>query len=165
MEAQLSNKIFELKEKITDGEFKDLMETLQGVYEEKKEKDYVLYEIDYVIPNLTMKHTRIEVKLELKSAIIKLSCKNEFNYQEGEMETEKHFLERIENGKGRIYANYRGAPPQLINNHSPISGYAWCDVCNDNCCDECGESTNPPIDFTCNVDNEYIHIVKYNKLQ
>ena len=165
MEAQLSNKIFEVKDKLTDGEFKDLMDTLQGVYNEKKEKDYALYEIDYVIPKLTMKCTMIEVDLELKSAIIKLSCKDEFNQQQGEMETEKHFLERVERGNGRIYANYMGGAPQLRTNHSTISGYTWCHVCNEECCGECGESTNPPVDFTCHVKNEFIHIVKYNKLE
>jgi hypothetical protein len=164
MEEQLSNKIFELKEKITDREFKDLMETLQGVYKEKKEKEFVLYEIEYIFTQLTMRGRSIETELVKKKAIIKLSCAEDFDYAEGKIETEKHFLNRVESRGGVIFVNNSWSPPPLRNFHQNLNGYCWCEVCSDNCCGECGESNTLPVDFECPVKNSHIFIHSMIKL-
>ena len=164
MEEQLSNKIFELKEKITDGEFKDLMETLQGVYKEKKEKEFVLYEIEYIFIQLTMSGRRIETHFVKKKAIIKLSCAEDFDYAEGKIETEKHFLERVERNDRIIHVNHHWSPPPLRNFQPNLNGYCWCEACSDNCCGECGESNTLPVDFECPVSNSQIFIHSMIKL-
>jgi hypothetical protein len=164
MEEQLSNKIFDLKEKLTDGEFKDLMDTLQGVYKEKKETEYVMYEVDYIINQVEMKATRISTSFKKLKAIIKLSCKEDFSYGMGEIETEKHFLERVQRNDGIISTNNHWTHPTLRNFQPNVNGYTNCEICNDECCEECGECRNNTCDFTSCVEHNNIVVINYKKI-
>jgi len=163
MEEQLSNKIFELKDKLTDGEFKDLMDTLKGVYEEKKETEYVLYEIEYVIPKVSIVRTNVKVELKQRKKIIKLR-KNEMEHYYGAHE--KNFLQHLEEHDNLLCIDsfaYR----KLIDDKSYIidGGFIYCEECGENICEnpDCDNHQDPQT-FKLYIETEHIQILKHTKL-
>jgi hypothetical protein len=169
MEEQLSNKIFQLKEKLTDGEFKDLMDTLKGVYDEKKEKEYVLYEIEYVIPVVSILGDDIRVSLKKKKTILKMKPRRE---QGADLSlTEEFFLKELNENDNKLCIKYYVFKSHFENEYRINGGYVHCDECGTRAdmeqCDECGCGGNvvaEPTYFSCSVDTEHIQVIKYKKL-
>lgn len=167
MEEQLSNKIFELKDKLTDGEFKDLMDTLKGVYEKKKETEYVLYEIEYVIPKVSIVRTNVKVELKPYKKIIKLRKNKMEHYYGGHEEDFLHHLEQYDNRL--CIDNY--CYSKLIDDKNYIidGGFIYCEECGERECvcdnPECENNNDQnPQTFKLYITTEHIQITKYTKL-
>lgn len=166
MEEQLSNKIFELKDKLTDGEFKDLMDTLKGVYEEKRENEYVLYEIEYVIPKVSIVRTNVNVELKQRKKIIKLRKNKIEQYYGGH---EEDFLEHLEQHDNRLCITHH-AYNKLIDDKNYIidGGFIYCEECGERGCEcenpECEGNNQDPQTFRLYITTEHIQIIKKVKI-
>ena len=165
MEEELSNKIFELKDKLTDGEFKDLMDTLKGVYEEKKENEYVLYEIEYVIPKVSISRTNVIVNLQQYKKIVKLRKNKMENYFNGH---EEEFLDQVERNNGLFVCNSYNFKNLIDDTRYCIDGgFVYCEECGERECvcdnPECDNHQDPQT-FKLHVETNHIQITKHTKL-
>jgi len=133
MESTLSNQIFDIKDKLTDLEFKTLMDTLKLSYEQKEEKAYVLYDITYLKPTLSLNEgCRAVVGFEKCKNIIKL-YKKKTSYSNTE------FLEDMNNNNGIINIDYKSLKQlQFIKHIEFIAG-------GNHSCDECDSKYNEEI--------------------
>ena len=135
METTLSNQIFDLKNKLTDLEFKNLMDTLKLSYEQKEEKAYVLYDITYLQPTLSLNEgCKAVVGLEKCKNIIKLYKKKiPMSYSNQE------FLEDMNDNNGIINIDYKSLKQlQFIKHIEFIAG-------GNNSCEYCEEKYNEDI--------------------
>ena len=173
MESNLSNLIYDIKEKITDAEYKNLMETLKTSYEEKEENDYVLYDITYLKPTIELKGTNADLSLETYNIIIKLNKK-----KTSMLYTSEDFLEDMEDNNGIINTDYRFKNiPYIKTKEYVIGGSNSCTDCYERyneemqewCSDNDGDIDTRPCSphsntFELRTENKKIVVLKWKKV-